>query len=129
MRNVTYHLGITGLLTRFLGEFVPDVEPLTIMLIDTLTTDLEFNFADKVVANPVEPTELSTRAVRGEELYLREGGLEIHAVDQITVTLNSDSDLLTETRRTIERIFNRFHGEVGVTTVYNLEESDLGITS
>ena len=129
MRNVTYHLGITGLLTRFLGEFVPDVEPLTIMLIDTLTTDLEFNFADKVVANPVEPTELSTRAVRGEELYLREGGLEIHAVDQITVTLNSYSDLLTETRRTIERIFNRFHGEVGVTTVYNLEESDLGITS
>ena len=129
LRNVTYHLGVTGLLTRFLGEFVPDVEPLTIMLIDTLTTDLEFNFADKVVANPVEPTELSTRAVRGKELYLREGGLEIHAVDQITVTLNSDSDLLTETRRTIERIFNRFHGEVSVSAVNNFEEGNLRITS
>jgi hypothetical protein len=129
LRNVTYHLGVTGLLTRFLGEFVPDVEPLTIMLIDTLTTDLEFDFADKIVANPVEPTELSTRAVRGEELNLREGGLEIHAVNQITVTLNSDSDLLTKARRTVERIFNGFHGKVGVTTVYNLEESDLGVTS
>jgi hypothetical protein len=129
LRNVTYHLGVTGLLTRFLGEFVPDVEPLTIMLIDTLTTNLEFDFADKIVANPVEPTELSTRAVRGEELNLREGGLEIHAVNQITVTLNSDSDLLTKARRTVERIFNGFHGKVGVTTVYNLEESDLGVTS
>jgi hypothetical protein len=129
LRDVTNHLGITGLLTRFLGEFVPDVEPLTIMLIDTLTTDLEFNFTDKIVTRPVEPTELSTRAVRGEELYLRERGLEVHAVDQITVTLNSDSDLLTETRRTIERIFNRFHGEVSVTTVNNLEEGNLGITS
>jgi hypothetical protein len=127
--HVTNHLGITGLLTRLLGELIPDVEPLAIMLIDTLTTDLEFNFADEVVARPVEPTELSTRAVRGEELYLRESGLEVHTVDQVTVALHSDSDLLTETRGTIERIFNRFHGEVGVTTVYNLEESNLGVTS
>jgi hypothetical protein len=127
--NVTHHLGVTGLFTRFLGEFVPDVEPLTIVLIDTLTTDLEFNFADKIVANPVEPAELSTRAVRGEELYLGESGLEIHTIDQVTITLNSYGDLLTKARRTIERIFNGFHSEVGVTTIYNLEESDLGVTS
>jgi len=81
LRNVTHHLGVTGLLTRLLGELIPDVEPLAIMLIDTLTTDLEFNFADEVVARPVEPAELSTRAVRGEELYLRESSLEVHTVD------------------------------------------------
>ena len=125
---VTNHLGITGLLTRLLGEFIPDVEPLTIMLIDTLTTDLEFNLADEVVARPVEPAELCTRAVRSEELYLGESGLEVHAVDQVTVALNSDSHLLTKARGTIERILNGLHGEVGVTTVYNLEESNLGVT-
>ena len=105
------------------------MQPLAIVLIDTLTTDLEFNLADKIVTRPVEPAELSTRTVRGEELYLRESGLEVHTVDQITVTLNSDSDLLTETRGTIERIFNRFHGKVRVTTVYNFEEGNLGVTS
>ena len=99
------------------------------MLINALTTDLEFGGEDKVVANPVEPTELSTRAVRGQELNLGESGLEVHTIDQITITLNSYGDLLTKARRAIERIFNRFHGEVGVTTIYNLEESDLGITS
>ena len=71
LRDVTYHLGITGLLSRLLSELIPDVEPLTIMLIDALTTDLEFYLLDQVVANPVQPTELSTRAVRSEELHLR----------------------------------------------------------
>ncbi len=129
LRNVTNHLGVTGLLTRLLGEFVPDVEPLTIMLIDTLTTDLEFYFLDQVVADPVEPAELGTRAVRSLEGDLRESGLEVHAVDQVTVTLDSAGYSLTETRGTVERILNGFHGEVGVSAVNRLEESDLGITS
>ncbi len=81
LRNITNHLGITGLFTRFLGEFVPDVEPVTIVLIDTLTTDLEFNIVDQVVTYPVEPTELSTRTVRSLELNRRESGLEVDAVD------------------------------------------------
>jgi hypothetical protein len=46
LRDVTYHLGITGLLTRLLSELIPDVEPLTIVLIDALTTDLEFYLLD-----------------------------------------------------------------------------------
>jgi hypothetical protein len=129
LRDVTNHLGVTGLLTRLLGEFIPDVEPLTIVLINALTTDLEFNFLDKVVARPVEPTELSTRAVRGEELYLRESGLEVHTVDQVTVTLDSNSYLLTEARGTVERILNGLHGEVRVSAVDNFEEGNLGITS
>jgi hypothetical protein len=129
LRDVTNHLGVTGLLTRLLGELIPDVEPLTIVLVNALTTDLELNLADKVVTRPVEPAELGTRAVRGEELHLRESGLEVHTVDQVTVALNSDSDLLTEARGTIEGVLNGLHGEVGVTTVYNLEESNLGVTS
>ncbi len=34
--DVTNHLGITSLLTGFLGEFVPEVEPFTIMFITRL---------------------------------------------------------------------------------------------
>ena len=129
LRNVTNHLSITSLETRLLGKLIPDLEPLAVVLIDTLTTDLELDIVDEVVANPVEPTELSTRAVRGKELYLRQSGLEVHTVDQVTVTLDGTSDLLAEVGSTVEGVLNRLHGEVSVSAVDNLEEGNLRITS
>ena len=127
--HVANHLGVAGLLARLLGELIPDVEPLTIVLVDALTTDLELNLLDEVVAHPVEPAELGTRAVRGEELHLGEGGLEIHTVDQVTVTLDRNSHLLAKARGTVERVLDGLHGEVGVAAVHHLEESDLGVAS
>ena len=106
LRDVTDHLGVTGLLSRLLRELVPNVEPVTIMLINTLATDLNLNVADDVVTNPVEPSELSTRAVRRLELNLRQSSLEVHAVDQITITLNGAGDLLAEVRSTVERVLD-----------------------
>uniref|UniRef100_A0A6C0APU3 Uncharacterized protein n=1 Tax=viral metagenome TaxID=1070528 RepID=A0A6C0APU3_9ZZZZ len=121
--HVANHLGITGLLTSLLGELVPDVEPVTIVLVDTLTTDLELDIRNKVLANPVEPTELTATAVgRCVDLNLGKSGLKINTVDQVTVTLNSASDLLAKVRGTIERVLNGLHGKVGVTTVNNLED-------
>jgi hypothetical protein len=126
--DVTNHLGITGLLTRFLGKFIPDVEPVTVLLIDTLSSDFDFNVFDDVVTGPVEPAELGSRTIRGLEGNLGESGLEVHTVDQITITLDGACDLLTEVGGSVERIFNGFHGKVGVTTVHHLEECDLGVT-
>jgi hypothetical protein len=127
--NVTHHLGVASLLARLLGELIPDVEPLTIVLVDALTTDLELNLLDKIVTRPVQPAELGTRTVRSSDGYLREGSLEIHAVDQITVALDRASDSLTETRGTVERVLDGLHGEVSVATVNRLEESNLRISS
>jgi hypothetical protein len=128
--HVANHLGITGLLTRLLGELIPDVEPVTIVLVDTLTTNLELDIRNKVLANPVEPTELTATAVgRCIDLNLRESGLKIDTVDQVTVTLNSASDLLAKVRGTIERVLNGLHGKVGVTTIYDFKEGDLWVTS
>ena len=56
--HVANHLGIASLLARLLGELVPDVQPLTIVLVNALTADLELNLLDEVVADPVEPAEL-----------------------------------------------------------------------
>jgi hypothetical protein len=127
--NVTHHLGVTSLLARLLGELIPDVEPLTIMLVDALTTDLELNLLDEVVTRPVQPAELGTRAVGGRDGDLREGSLEVHAVDQVTVALDSARDSLTEARGTVERVLNGLHGEVSVATVDRLEESNLRVSS
>jgi hypothetical protein len=91
------------------------------MFIDALTTDFDFNIVDQVVTDPVEPSELGTRTISGLELYLRQSGLEVHAVDQITVTLDGTGDLLTEVRSTIEGIFNGLHSEVSVSAIDNLK--------
>jgi hypothetical protein len=42
-------------------------------------------------------------------------------VDQITVTLDGAGDLLAEVGGAIEGVLDGLHGEVSVTTVYNLK--------
>jgi len=56
--DVADHLGITSLLARLLSELVPDVEPVTIVLVNALATDLNLDVVNEVVTDPVEPTEL-----------------------------------------------------------------------
>jgi len=129
LRDVADHLGITGLLASLLGELVPDVHPVTVLLVDALTTDLNLNIVDHVVTDPVQPAELSARTVGRLKGDLRQGGLQVHAVDQITVALDGAGDLLAEVRGTVEGVLDRLHRKVGVTTVHHLEESDLRVAS
>ncbi len=129
LRHVTNHLGVAGLLARLLGELIPDVQPLAVLLVDALATDFDLHILDDVVADPVEPAELGTRAVAGLELHLGQSRLEVHAVDQITVALDSAGDLLAEVRSTVERVLDGLHGEVSVAAVNHLEESNLRVTS
>ena len=65
--DVANHLRVAGLLASLLRELIPDVQPLAIVLVDALAADLEFNPVNEVVANPVEPAELGTRAVRRQQ--------------------------------------------------------------
>ena len=65
--RVANHLGIAGLLARLLGELIPDLEPVAIVLVDALAANLELDALDKLVTNPVEPAELGARAVAGLE--------------------------------------------------------------
>jgi len=123
--NVANHVGIPSLLTRLLGQLVPDLEPITIVLVDLLTANLEVDVVDQVVTDPVEPAELGTRTVSGSEENLRQGGLEVDAVDQISVTRDSALHLATEVGSTVEGLLNGFHREVGVATIDDLEDKDL----
>ena len=119
--DVADHLRIAGLLASLLRKLVPDVHPVTVLLINALTTNLNLDIIDEVVTNPVEPTELRARAVRRLKGDLRQGGLQVHAVNQITVALDGAGDLLAKVRGAVERVLDRLHGEVGVTTIYNLK--------
>jgi hypothetical protein len=128
LRHVANHLGVAGLLTGLLGELVPDLEPVTIVLVDALATDLQLDIADQVVAHPVEPAELGTRAVAGQQGDFGQSGLEVDAVDQVTIALDRAGDLATETRRAVEGVLDGLHREVSVAAVNHLEESNLRIT-
>ena len=127
--HVTHHLGVATLLAGLLGELIPDVHPVTVVLVDTLSTNLNLHGLDQVVTHPVQPAELSTRTIRSLESHLRQSGLQIHAVDQVTIALNGASHTLAKARRAVERVLNRLHGKVGVAAVNHLEEGNLGITS
>jgi len=104
--NVADHLGITGLFAGLLGELVPNVKPIAIVLIDALTTDLNLDVVDEIVTDPVEPTELRGRTVGCLELNLRQSCLEVHAVDEVTIALNGASNLLAEVGSTVKRVLN-----------------------
>lgn len=123
--HVAHHLGVAGLLARLLSQLIPDVHPVTIMLIDLLAADLHIHVGDQVVAHPVEPAELRTRAIAGLEHHLRQCGLQVHTVDQITVTADGALYFLTKVRGAIEGLFNGLHREVGVTAVDDLEDKVL----
>ena len=103
------------------------MEPVAVVLVDTLAANLDLNRLNKVVSNPVEPAELGTRAVRRLERNLGERGLEVHAVDKVTVALDRARDTLAEAGRAVEGVLNRLHREVRVAAVNHLEECNLGI--
>jgi len=125
--HIAHHLGVARLETRLLRQLVPDLEPVTVVLVDLLSADLDVDVVDEVVANPVEPAELRTRAVRRLERDLGERALEVDAVDQITVAADRALHLLAEVRRAVERLLNRLHREVRVATVDHLEEGNLRV--
>ena len=79
--HVANHLGIASLLARLLGELIPDLQPVTVVLVNTLTTDLKLHITHQIVSHPVEPAELGTRAVSGQQGHGGQSGLEVDAVD------------------------------------------------
>jgi hypothetical protein len=123
--SVTNHVVITRLETSRDGELVPDGEPITIVLVDSLTTDLNLDLLDKHVANIVDPAE---EVGRNSGFDRGESHLKVDSVDKVTVSRNSAGNSLTEVSSTVEGLLDRLHREVSVSAVDNLEEGNLRIT-
>jgi len=106
--DVSNHVGVTQLVTRGLGQLVPDVEPVTVVFVDTLTTDFDLNVLHQDVTQPVQPTESSA----GGHSHAGKSHTQVHAVNQITITRDGAGYFLAEVGRAIEGLFNGLHGEV-----------------
>jgi hypothetical protein len=107
------------------------VHPVTVLAVNALTTDLDLNLRDELLAGEVEPTGINTVLVGTLHLLvnLGESDLQVGAVSQITVAGNGASDTATEVSLAVKSLLNGLHGKVGVAFVGNLPESNLGIAS
>jgi hypothetical protein len=128
--SVSDHLEVTALLLGRHSELVPDVHPVTVLAVDTLATDLNLHLGDELLTGEVEPTGINATVGTLEGLSdLGESHLKVGAVRQITVTGDGAGHTATEVSLAVKSLLDRLHGEVSVTLVANLPESNLGVTS
>lgn len=91
------HLAVPCELLGALGEIVPDLEPLSVVLVDLLTTDLDLDVADQSVTDAVHVVHECGAA--GPSDVLLEGGqghLQVHVADEITISADGSGDPLSE---------------------------------
>jgi hypothetical protein len=87
LSGVTNHLEVTGKLLRGDSKLVPDVHPVTILTVDSLTTNLDLNLSDKLLTGVIQPTGINTSVLAGSVVSethklvnLRKSHLKISAV-------------------------------------------------
>jgi hypothetical protein len=134
LASVADHLEVTALLLGRHGKLVPDMHPVTVLAVNALTTDLDLNLRDELLTGEIKPTGINAvLATTGRVLKrltdLRKSNLKISAVSQITITRDGAGYAATEVGLAVESLLDRLHGEVGVTLVADLPESNLGIAS
>ena len=129
--GVADHLEVAALLLAGHGELVPDVHPITILAIDALATNLNFDLGDELLTDVVEPTSINTvvASLLHVLVNLGESNLEISAIGEITVAGDCAGNTAAEISLTVESLLNRLHRKVGVSAVRDLPEGDLGCSS
>lgn len=86
---------------------------ITVVFVYALASNLNLNVLHQNVTQPVQPTE----TLVGAHSHGGQGHAQVHAVDQITITRNGASNLLSPIGISIKRLLNGLHGEVGMTTI------------
>jgi hypothetical protein len=134
--GVTNHLEVTSLLLRGHSKLVPDVHPVTILAVDSLTSDLDLNLSDELFSGEVQPTSINTssRTLRvGTDTHklvnLGESNLEIGSVSKITISADCACNVSSEIGLTIESLLDGFNSKVSVSAISHLPEGNLRVTS
>jgi hypothetical protein len=58
--GVTNHLEVSTLLLSSHSELIPDVHPVTILTVNSLTTNLDLNLGNKLLTGVIQPTGINT---------------------------------------------------------------------
>jgi len=111
-------LTVTSLLGFIKAELSVEPPPLLVLLVNTLTTDRQFDRSDRTFGDPASTT---TGSGVGLEF-------DVHVTDEITVTGDSHGDAAGVAGVTVEGLFYVLHSEVCVTLVFRCEKSYLRIS-
>ena len=126
--RVADHVIQTADRARVLRQLRPDLHPVAILAVNTLTAHLELHHLDQAVTDVVQPTEaVDTRVVARAEVDRRQNHLHIRAVHQVGVTVDDRRHTLVEVRLSVESDLNGLHGKVRVTLEEHLPEGDLRV--
>ena len=132
---VTNHLEITTLLLSSHGELIPDVHPVTILAINSLTTNFDLNLSNELLTGEVQPTGINTVSNASSEgsnahelIDLRKSHLQICSISKISVSRDNALDSSSKIGLAVESLLDRFDGKVCVPSVSDLPEGDLRIT-
>jgi hypothetical protein len=133
--GVTNHLEVSTLLLSSHCELVPDVHPVTILAVNSLTTDLNLNLSNELLTGEIQPTGIDTGTNASGEggnahklVDLRKSHLQIGSVSEVTVSGDDALNSSSKIGLAVESLLNRFDGKVSVPSVSYLPEGDLRIT-
>jgi hypothetical protein len=118
--GVSDHTVVTANLVNGQSEVVPDVHPVTVLAINALTTDFNFNLRNELFTGKIEPAGINTGTgdiVPHTLVDFRKSNLKVSAVCKITIAANSASHATTEIGLSVKGLFNGFHCKVSVTFV------------
>jgi len=114
------HLTVVQLRGFVHVQFSVQSPPLLVVLVDSLTTDGQFDSGDRGFRDP-------RIFILGEGLLRLQ--FNVHVRDQITVSGDSDGDATGVRGSTVNSLLDVFHRKVSVAFVDRLEESDFWVTS
>jgi hypothetical protein len=84
--GVANHRVVALLLTRCHRELVPDVHPVSVVAVNALTTNLDFNLGNELLTREIEPASIDTVSVVEILADLGESYLKNRVVGKIAVT-------------------------------------------
>ena len=114
------HLTVVQLSGFIQVQFRVQSPPLLVVLVDSLTTDGQFNILDRTFRDP---------GIRGDTRRRGSFQFNVHVRNQITISGDRDGDATVVRGRTVDSLFDVFHRKVSVAFVNRLEESDFWVTS
>jgi hypothetical protein len=124
------HLVVATLLILVHGKLRPDVHPVTVLLVNALTTNLYLNTINELMAREIQPSGIEDTVSTAHGLVdLRKSYLEVSAVGKITISGDRAGYSASKVALAIESLLNGLHREVCVSAVSNLPVSNLGISS
>jgi hypothetical protein len=131
LSSLAHHHVVTALLIGIHRKLSPELHPVTILLVNTLTTNLNLNVINQLVTREIQPPSIYGSISADTHILINFGKshLEICAVSKVSVTGNGAGHATTKITLSIESLFNGFHCKIGVAAISYLPVSNLWVTS